>query len=498
MATRTKPLVSAAVLASTAVFAVASPAVVPSLHSPSPHALEAARVQLTTFADVLELKPKDYTDAFFSGYGKVLSTRQTPTVDWATPFLAPFVGCNSNCTQSGISGVLYLVLDALISGNGTGYESKLKDPTKPEQNDASKPNFNPYVTGPASWPITAVPYFSEGGLSEGLAYLLVRPFGDPKSPLYNETTATTLVTALTGFANVTNISRTAVALVANAAKLVPGAGDYVYGALQAYLGAASTDENFAGYAGGVTGVLNYVSDVLVKGGKPIPGAAATLSAKATDAPSVDTVKTDVPKTDVPKTDAPKTDVPKTDVPKADVPKADVPKDDAATSLTTTLADVKDVSDSAPVDSNIAVSEVKSRTPAEVDTKSTGSLDSNPSPLATVGEAPSVSEAKPSTPDTEPAPSSKEVKNLEKEAAKAESSSTSSSTSSSSSSSLGGSASEIKASGSDSKTVGSDVNVSTAGATASSPAATEAKSAAADAKASASDAGTSKSTGDSAE
>jgi hypothetical protein len=484
MATRTKPLVSAAVLASTAVFAVASPAVAPSLHSPSPHALEAARVQLTTFADVLELKPKDYTDALFSGYGKFLSTKQIPTVDWAAPFLSPFVGCNKNCTESGISGVLYMVVDALISGNGTGYESKLKDPTKPEQNDKSKPNFNPYVSGPASWPITAVPYFFEGGLSQGLAYLLVKPFGDKTSPLYNETTATILVTALTGFANVTNISRTAVAFVANAAKLVPGAGDYVYGALQAYLGAASTDENFVDYAGGVTGVLNYVTDVLAKGGKPIP-VAATLSANATDAPSVDTVKTDVPKTDVPKADAPKTDV----------PKADVPKDDAATaSLTTTLADVKDVSDSAPVDSKLDVNEVKSSTPAEVDSKSTGSLDSNPSPLATVGEAPSVSEAKPSTPDTEPAPSSKEVKNLEKEAAKAESSSTPSS----SSSSLGGSASETKTSGSDSKTVGSDVNVSTTGATASSPAATEAKSAAADAKASASDAGTSKSTGDSAE
>ena len=289
MATRTKPLLSAVSLASAAAIAVATPAIVPSVSTFSPHALSAAKVQLATFADLLSITPEDWNNVLFDGYGGAISPFGDPDFDWAAAFISPFVACDFDCLVNGPSGIAYLALDALINGNGTGYTNVLADPSKLYQPDPTKPNYNDYVKGNATWSVSAVNYFFEGGAGPGFAYLLAQPFGDQDSPLYNPTIAGLIVQAFNGLSSLTNYYIAAVDSVSKLAANVPLVGPYVYGALQAYLGPATSDEFFGawGYFAGLSGILRYVTDVILTGGNPLPpygdaveAGAATRSAAA--------------------------------------------------------------------------------------------------------------------------------------------------------------------------------------------------------------------------
>ena len=461
MATRTNPLVSAAVLASAAAIAVASPALAPSVQMPSPHALAAAKVQLANFQDFLSITAEDWSNVVFGGYGEAISPNQLPSFDWAASYVS--TNCDFNCKVPGISGVAYLALDSLINGNGTGYAPVLKDPKLPYNEKT-----NPYVGGYPTWSVSAVNYYFEGGAGPGTAYLLSSPFGDPKSPLYNPTIAGIITQAFQGAANVTIFYDAALTALAQLALQVPTVGPYVYGAINAYLGPATTDKYFGywGYSAGLSGILRYVTDVITTGGNPYPpygpqSAAATLAAAAVPAAAASVVE-------APKVAAPAEAAPATRLAKVSSSAASAPESTPAVDVKVSAPAVSDVKVSAPV-----VSETKVSAPAAVEV-------SAPAPeVKPVVEAPSVPDVKPSAPVADNTPAAPApVKDLGKEIAKTESSSTSTASVPKSD------ASDSKAGGSDAKTGVSDVKVSTPAATSS---ASESTSGASDAKAGTSDA-----------
>ncbi len=248
MATLKKPLISAAALASAAAVAVATPAIMPSNAAPSPTALSNARVNLTTFADLLSVTGEDWSNAYFDGWGLAISPNQDPDIDWAAAFVSPFTGCDFDCTVQGLSGIGYLALDALINGNGGGIEDS------------------------ANWGVSALNYFFEGGPGSGVQYLVTQPFGDPASPVYNPAVATVIGQAFQGAINVTVLYVTALNTVAALAQNIPFVGPYIYGAIQAYLGPNASDEFFGdwGYFAGLSGLLRYALDVITTGGNPYP------------------------------------------------------------------------------------------------------------------------------------------------------------------------------------------------------------------------------------
>lgn len=255
MATRTKPLITAAALASAAAIVVASPAIAPYV-TPTPTALSAAQVDLTSFATLMSLTSEEYVNAYFAGYGYLLSANQPLDPDWG----AAFVGtqCDFDCAVVGPSGVAYMALDALINGN---------TPTTPY----------------ADVQVGAVNYYFEGGASPGTQWLVSAPFANPASPLYNTTIAGAIALAFQGGYALTTLYiqalNTISLLAVNGITFpisVPAGdftvGDYIYGGIQAYLGANTTDEFFDdyGYYAGLSGVLNYVLDVIATGGNAFP------------------------------------------------------------------------------------------------------------------------------------------------------------------------------------------------------------------------------------
>ena len=297
MATRTKPLISAAALASAAVVAMSTAEVAPTVSAPTPTALSAAQVQLTTFSDLLSITPEDWNNVLFGGWGFAISPNQPLELDWAAAFISPFTNCDFNCQVNGPSGLAYLALDALINGNGAGIDNVngiLQDPAKPYQPDPDKPDFNPYTTPP--WSISSINYFFEAGAGSGAQYLVTQPFGDPASPLYDPAVATLIGRAFLGLDNVSVTLIQTLDLVSKLAlDNVPFLGPYIYGAIQAALGPNTSDPTFGdwGYFAGLSGVLRYAIDVVLTGGNPFPpygppvndAAASTLASAAVAAPA---------------------------------------------------------------------------------------------------------------------------------------------------------------------------------------------------------------------
>ena len=470
MATRTNPLVSAAVLASTAAIAVATPAIAPSVQLPSPHALQAAKVQLTTFSDLLSITATDWSNVLFGGYGEAISPNQDPNFDWAAAYISPFTRCDFSCKVNGPSGIAYLALDALLNGNGTGYA--------PVYDSKGDP-----IAGYPTWSVSSVNYFFEGGPGPGTAYLVAQPFGDPKSPLYNPAVASIITQAFNGLANVTTFYVAGLTTLATLAKQIPAIGPYIYGAINAYLGPQTSDPKFGdwGYAAGLSGILRYVTDVITTGGNPLPpygpqtsSAAATLAAAAALAPAASVVE--APKAEA----APASRSAKDAAPAPEV-KVSAPADTKADNAPA----VAEVKVSAPVESKPVVTEVKDSAPA-VDTAPAN----KPAVEVKVPEAPSVPDVAPSAPAAPEAtgPSSQEIKNIEKEIAKTEKEIAKADATSSAS--TAGSAGGSSAGVSESNAVSSGASEATSGASAaSSGPSSEAKTgASSDAAGSATDSG----------
>ena len=392
MATRTNPLVTAATLASAAAIAFASPAVTPSLNLPTPHALSAAKVQLANFADVMSVfaAPAALSDILFgnTSWGGVLGP-ENYGADSAKPqdafgqygYVNPWAAyCNYNCDVSGPSGVTYLLADALVNGNGSGYA-----------------NSDQWSTGIVNYLWEPNTYFL---LGSGASPTIQRVFeGYSASTWYAlQTTIGQAVPGLTiplaaaywGPNNVSVFYNLALVAVAGIAGQVPGVGPFVGNSILAYLGDLSLEQGTQDtYQYGLSGALNYWVD-LASGAVPwpttvpwytIPAAAAVAPAAKVAATAavttVDTVSTET----VSAVDSPES-----------TPAAETPKSTPAV----------EAPESTPVADNTPAVEAPESTPA-VETPAVETVDSTPAveaPESTSAvEAPAV-EAVESTPEVE--------------------------------------------------------------------------------------------------
>lgn len=292
MATRTKSLVSAATLASAAAVAVAGTAIVPSLNLPTPHALSAAKVQLATFADVLSVPTVEWTDLLFGNttWGGVLSSTNfgDPSAAPQDAFLqpnyvnpwAPF--CDGGCDRFGPTGVAYLFFDALINGNGQGYDNSNKWNT-----GVVNYFFEPQAAIPLGGGSSPTVQFVSAGGSAATWYLLQTTIGKAVPEL-----AVPIAAAFWGPSNATVGYNAVLTTVAQLLKLVPVVGPITGNSILAYLGDLPIEGTnpVQFYQYGLSGALNYWID-LATGAVPFPTATtltnrtAAAAVAATAAPA---------------------------------------------------------------------------------------------------------------------------------------------------------------------------------------------------------------------
>jgi hypothetical protein len=298
MANRTKPLISAAALASAAAVAVVSPGVAPGLNLPTPSALSQAAYELTTFADVLSVPGQVWTDVLFSNpigsggdsvaWGYALGPENYGP-DWAKPqdaflqygYVNPWAAyCNYSCAQSGLTGAAYLFFDALINGEGTGYENS--DNWKVGLvNYFFEPN-SVFQLGSGSSPTLQ---FVSQGFSAASWYLLQGTIGQIAPEV-----SVPLATAFWGPYSASVFFNFGGTIVAQLLGAVPAVGPLLGNTLLAYLGDLSVEPGTDTYYNyGLSGPLNYFID-LANGSVPWPtkvpwykidpATAATVSAAA--------------------------------------------------------------------------------------------------------------------------------------------------------------------------------------------------------------------------
>ncbi len=283
MATRTKPLFTAA-LAGAAAIAVSSSVLTPSFNAPSPHALAAAKVQLTTFSDVLSIPAVVWTDVYFGNqeWGNVLGP-QTYGEDWAAPadalgqpyYVNPWAPyCNNDCGLDGLSGVGYMFLDALVNGTGNGYDDL----------DNWKIGIVNYLFEPAGWlPVGggSSPWlqFNQAGLSAATWYALQGTLGQAIPSLQ-----VPLAGAFWGTLNASIFYNLGVTVLASLAQNVPLVGPVIGNTMLASLGDLQIPGTTDYYQYGLSGVLNYWVD-LATGAVPWP---TNQTSTSTDAEGTDT------------------------------------------------------------------------------------------------------------------------------------------------------------------------------------------------------------------
>ena len=299
MATQTRPFLTRGVaLASAAAIAVATPAIAPNL-TPTPTALSAAQVELTTFADLLSITPADWNNYLFVGWGGALGPIN-PDPEVLDPTY--YVNCDYDCTIPGISGLAYLALDAVINGNGAGIQNVngILNPDY-DPDEPIGPDNEEYLVQP--WGTSAVNYFFEGSFSTGLQYIAQSPFA-PGAPLANEQIFNAIYLAFQGSYALTTLYLQALSTIAVLASSVPLVGEYVYRGIGSYIGPAfSTVDSVYDYSSyaGIPGILRYVSGVILSGGNPNPyptappEPTAAVSAASVATPVVAALKADAPK-----------------------------------------------------------------------------------------------------------------------------------------------------------------------------------------------------------
>ena len=294
MATQTLPFFkTGAALASAAAIAVASPAIAPNL-TPTPNALSTAQVELTTISDLMSIPAYEWSNVLFGQdpYGGAISTGQASGLI-IEPYASSCTGSEGTgvCTVGGIAGVTYLALDALINGNGAGFDNLngiLENPDEPYQPDPDQPNYNPYTTPP--WSVSAVNYLYEpqyyiqlgngsifsfesisAGFSAASQYVLQATLGTAFPAL------SPVISALFyGPYLVTIAYTTALNAVADAVVNVPLVGPYVSDSILAYLGRL-TSVSGAVYIEGLSGVLQLWSN-WATGAEPLPTASTATTA----------------------------------------------------------------------------------------------------------------------------------------------------------------------------------------------------------------------------
>ena len=273
MATQSRPFMNKGVaLASAAAIAAATPAIMPTLDVPT-HALATAEVQLATFADVMSVPAGVWSDILFSNtlWGYSLSGG-TYGPAWAAPqtvflqpgYVNPWAGyCNNECAKGGITGVAYLFLDALINGNGLGYE-----------------NYDQWSIGFVNYLLEPIAAFAIGGgsapfieitnpgLSAATWFALQGTIGQAFPEL------TVPIAALYwGPTNLSVAYNLALSVVALGLSAVPLIGPFLGNSVLAYLGdlqipgTVQPDELY--YQFGLSGTLNYWIDIAT-GAVPFP------------------------------------------------------------------------------------------------------------------------------------------------------------------------------------------------------------------------------------
>ncbi|MBU3705412.1 MAG: hypothetical protein FGM50_01855 [Mycobacterium sp.] len=351
MATQTRPFLTAgAALVSAAAIVAASPGIAPSASIATPNALSKAAYELTTFADVFTIPAAEWTNLLFysSEYGGFVGPENEPlTVEpWASY-------CNYECTVSGISGALYLGLDALVNGNGNGWDDRdnwgvgivnyLFEPTFARAIGGGGGNFT-VQTGTA-------------GLSAATAYLLQATFGQA-SPILS----TFIQLAFYGPYLVTIAWEDFLAFAASAVSGVPVIGPFIADSITAYAGELPAPgyipvENEIYYTAGLSGVLQYWINTLTgaTGQQPQTSAAVAAPARvvasvaeAVAAPAVEAAAPAAEAVEEAQVEVPATASAEVSA-TVDTPAAEVPESAPAQDAVPTAADVK--ADAAPVDSS---------------------------------------------------------------------------------------------------------------------------------------------------
>jgi len=285
MATQTRPfLMTGAALASAAAIAVASPALAPNL-TPTPAALSMAQVELTTISDVLSIPGYEWSDVLFGQNpwgGAVNNSNPIPIQPYANTCTNS--SGDGTCTVGGLSGVVYLALDALFNGNGTGWT-----PSPDGCTTACTGGYNTWPQG------TYINYLFEpqyavalgsgsiyaiqdtlAGWSASTQYILQATIGQAYPALQP------VISALFyGTYDVTIIYRAALDAIAGAVSTVPLVGGVTANSIYAYLGQLLTPGGVP-YQEGLSGILQYWGN-LVTGVEPVPTASVATAAAVTRA-----------------------------------------------------------------------------------------------------------------------------------------------------------------------------------------------------------------------
>ena len=301
MATQSRPLMNKGVaLASAAAIAAATPAIMPTLDVPT-HALATAEVQLANFADVMSVPPGVWSDILFgnTSWGDILS-EDVYGPEWAAPqteFLqagyvnpwALYCGGSGTCNATGISGVAYLFFDALVNGDGSGFENS----------DTWKVGFVNYLFEPAAvfqigGGSSPGLQFVSAGLSAATWYALQGTIGQAFPEL-----TVPIASFFYGTLNVSVAYNLVGVLIAQALSVVPLIGPFLGNSVLAYLGDLENPSTpGTPYQFGLSGTLNYWVDIL-SGAAPFPTAeavpaeAATALASATASATSAALKSDI-------------------------------------------------------------------------------------------------------------------------------------------------------------------------------------------------------------
>jgi hypothetical protein len=245
----------------------------PTLDVPT-HALATAEVQLATFADVMSIPAGAWTDVLFSNtlWGGSLSAG-TYGPAWAAPqevflqpgYVNPWAGfCNNECAKGGITGVAYMFFDALINGDGTGYDNASEWPVG-FVNYLFEP-IAAFAIGGGSSPFIEI---TNPGLSAATWYALQGTIGQAFPEL------TVPIAALYWGPNNLSVAYNAALIVVAVGLLtsVPLIGPFLGNSVLAYLGdlqiPGTVQPDALFYQFGLSGTLNYWVDIAT-GAVPFP------------------------------------------------------------------------------------------------------------------------------------------------------------------------------------------------------------------------------------
>ncbi|MFN0142932.1 MAG: hypothetical protein ACKVP6_05755 [Mycobacterium sp.] len=282
MATQTRPfLMTGAALASAAAIAVASPALAPNL-TPTPAALSMAQVELTTISDVLSIPGYEWSDVLFGQNpwgGAVNNSNPIPIQPYANTCTDS--NGDGTCTVAGLSGVVYLALDALFNGNGTGWT-----PSPDGCTTACTGGYNTWPQGTYINYLFEPQYFTAlgsgsifsiedtlAGFSASTQYLLQSTIGQAYPALQPVISA-----IFYGPYDLTIIYVSALTAIAGAVSTVPLVGGFVSNSLYAYLGQLVTPGGVP-YQEGLSGILQYWGN-LITGVEPLPTASVAAAASS--------------------------------------------------------------------------------------------------------------------------------------------------------------------------------------------------------------------------